>query len=255
MSNKQINKLNGWISLYRSIQNTDFWLSERFTKAQAWIDLLLLANRQPKTLFIRGIQVTVEKGCLAYATITLAKRWGWNKRTVSNFLKSLNKRQMIHSKTNNICTFITIRNYEDYQNSAQQTAHQSAQQSGNRMHTNNNRDKEDKENNINTEREKKQKKLSPKSLKEKTIQYLEALPEADTDYFLSWYKIDKNKLEVKVAALTDYCRMHNKGYHNPKAFLRNAIAKDYGKRDRPTVKLNQNIINLLKTNAITKRDY
>jgi hypothetical protein len=93
------------------------------------------------------------------------------------------------------------------------------------------------------------------TLRDKTIKYLEAIPSTDIDYFLSWYKLDNKQLQTKASILADYCRMHNKGYHDPKAFLRNALAKEYGKRDKPIARLNQEIINLIKNNAITKRAY
>ena len=44
LNDPQENYKTGWISLYRSILNNDFWLSEKFTRGQAWVDLLLLAK-------------------------------------------------------------------------------------------------------------------------------------------------------------------------------------------------------------------
>lgn len=133
----------GYIKLHRSIEENEFYFSERFTKAQAWVDLLLLANHRPNTMFVRGVEIQIETGQLARSQITLAKRWKWNRRTVKQFLNMLEKRQMIHTRLSNITTIISILNWPLYQGDAQQTAHQNAQQSNTRMHTNKN-DKNDK---------------------------------------------------------------------------------------------------------------
>lgn len=124
----------GWISLYRQLQDNELWFMERFTKAHAWIDLLLLANHKANVFYIRGNELRLKRGELGYSVLTLSKRWKWNRRTVDNFLSMLSKRQMIHTRKTNLTTIISIVNYDKYQNNAQQTA----QQSSNRLHTNNN---------------------------------------------------------------------------------------------------------------------
>lgn len=128
----------GWIKLHRQICENELWFSERFTKAQAWIDLLLLANHAPATIFIRGIEIHLDRGQLAYSQLTLASRWKWNDRTVNELLKLLEKRQMIQTKTNNVTTVITIRNYNEYQNYTEQSTDQTTEQSTSRIQTNKN---------------------------------------------------------------------------------------------------------------------
>ena len=45
----------GFISLHRELQDHWLWHSEKFTKAQAWVDLLMLANhKELSVIFIRG---------------------------------------------------------------------------------------------------------------------------------------------------------------------------------------------------------
>ena len=60
----------GWIKLHRSIQDNELWLSEPFTKAQAWIDLLLLADSENNGKYKRGNVYRGKKW--------LAERWGWS---------------------------------------------------------------------------------------------------------------------------------------------------------------------------------
>jgi hypothetical protein len=112
--------MQGWISIHRQIMENEFWFAERFTKAQAWIDLLLLANHKPATIFIRGNEINLIKGELAYSQLSLAERWKWNFKTVKKFLESLIKRGMIKVSGGNVTTVITILNYQKYQEYGEQ---------------------------------------------------------------------------------------------------------------------------------------
>lgn len=116
--------MEGWISLHRQITENELWLSERFSRAQAWVDLLLSASYKPRTFFIRGIQINLNPGELAHSQLTLAKRWKWNFKTVVNFLKMLEKREMVETKTNNVTTVISIKNWNQYQNNGDQSGDQ-----------------------------------------------------------------------------------------------------------------------------------
>ena len=134
---------DGWIKVYRQIWENPLYFAERFTKIQAWIDLLLLTNHKPNTFYIRGNAVNLERGQTGRSILTLAERWKWNQRTVKAFLNQLQKEEMIQYRTNHVTTVITILKYETYQSNAEQTTKQNAEQSKNRMHTNKN-DKNEK---------------------------------------------------------------------------------------------------------------
>ena len=114
----------GYIKLHRQITENELYFSQRFTRMQAWIDLLLLANYKPSTVFIRGIEIRLKPGQLCYSQETLAKRWRWNRKTVSTFLSMLSQRKMLDTKMNNITSVISIRNWNWYQESGQQSGHQ-----------------------------------------------------------------------------------------------------------------------------------
>jgi hypothetical protein len=139
--------MEGWIKIHRQITENEFYFSERFTKTQAWVDLLILANHTPQTIFIRGVQVKLIRGELGYAVKTLAKRWRWNERTVNKYLNMLSKRKMIQCRKTNITTIISINNYDLYQGSAEQSTEQNTSQSTSRIHTDKNdkTEKNDKE--------------------------------------------------------------------------------------------------------------
>ncbi|MCH8942073.1 MAG: hypothetical protein IIA48_06515 [Bacteroidetes bacterium] len=112
--------MEGWIKLHRQILENEFWFSERFTKAQAWVDLLLLASHKERTLFIKGVEINLQPGQLCHSQVSLAYRWKWNRKTVKKFLNILKKREMLYTKETNITTIITIKTWVLYQGGGQQ---------------------------------------------------------------------------------------------------------------------------------------
>lgn len=156
----------GWIKVHRQISESEIWTAEKFSKGQAWIDLLLLANHKPQTIFIRGIEIRLERGELAYSQLTLAKRWRWNRKTVMSYLSWLENREMIHTKNNNVTTLITIKNYVGYQGERTPERTPEGHQNGQQKDTKTDTDKNDKnENNENNE-----------ALAERFIQFWKAYP-------------------------------------------------------------------------------
>ncbi len=63
----------GWIRLHRSITENDQYFSEPFTRTQAWIDLLLLANHKESFFYKRGNKVVVKRGQVGYSKESLAE--------------------------------------------------------------------------------------------------------------------------------------------------------------------------------------
>jgi hypothetical protein len=130
--------MQGWIKLHRQITENEFWYAERFTKAQAWIDLLLLATHTERTVFIRGIEISLRAGELCYSQKSLAQRWKWNVKTVSAFLSMLSQRKMLETRTDNVTTVISITNWKHYQKTGEQSGHQNGEQKDTRTETNKN---------------------------------------------------------------------------------------------------------------------
>ena len=98
----------------------EFYFSEKFTKSQAWLDLLLLASYKERTVFIRGIEIKLIAGELCYSQLTLSKRWKWSDKTVKKFLDLLVLRKMIAYTGGKVTTIISILNWSKYQNSTEQ---------------------------------------------------------------------------------------------------------------------------------------
>ena len=105
----------GWIKLDRKILDSGIWKGERFTKGQAWVDLLLLANHKDSKEIYRGSLKTFKKGCVYRSKDWLSKRWGWTWRTTDRFLKMLERDNMVTVNCTKHDTTITLVNWESYQ--------------------------------------------------------------------------------------------------------------------------------------------
>lgn len=146
----------GWISLDRSITNHWLWSSEKFTKAQAWVDLLLWAAHTPHKVLMKGVLIPVARGEQIRSQVSLAKAWGWDRKTVSRFLKLLEKDQMISTRVDHLTSYISICNYDSFQSnsgsSPQPKGQVKGQQERTKRDTINNDNNDNNENNIMFER-------------------------------------------------------------------------------------------------------
>jgi len=91
------------------------YFSEPFTRMQAWIDMLLIANHKESFFYVRGNKVTVKRGEIGYSQQNLAIRWRWSRGKVLRFLNDLEKNSMIVQQKNNVTSIISICKYRDYQ--------------------------------------------------------------------------------------------------------------------------------------------
>jgi|DEB0MinimDraft_6_1074348.scaffolds.fasta_scaffold39661_2 leucyl aminopeptidase len=105
----------GYISIHRKLEDNYLWLAEPFTKGQAWIDLLLIANHKDNSFFLRGIKIDVKRGQIAWSEERLASRWKWSRGKLRNFLKLLEIEQQIIQHRSNKINIIEIINYDFYQ--------------------------------------------------------------------------------------------------------------------------------------------
>lgn len=105
----------GWIRIHRKIQEHWLWQEKPFDKKSAWIDLLLMANHEDKTILLGNELIEVKRGSRVTSLRQLCDRWGWSNTKVKNFLNLLEKENMIAIKSDSKKTTITIVNYNDYQ--------------------------------------------------------------------------------------------------------------------------------------------
>lgn len=105
----------GWISLHRQVVNNPMWLAEKFTTAQAWIDLLFYASFEQREIVVPKGRLTLEKGQLATTFSHLAERWKWSKSRIARTFQKWVLERQIEKETEQGITLITICNYETFQ--------------------------------------------------------------------------------------------------------------------------------------------
>lgn len=133
----------GWIKLHRQIQDNTIWTSEPFSRGQAWVDLLLLANHKRGVLYIRGNKVEVERGQVGWSQKKLSERWKWSRGKVQRFLNDLENEHQIEQQKNTVTSLIAITNYEEFQNTDSKRT-----SDGHQTDTNKNKKKKKNENKV-----------------------------------------------------------------------------------------------------------
>ncbi|EOU1118875.1 GntR family transcriptional regulator [Clostridium perfringens] len=103
----------GWIKLYRNIQ--EHWIWQDPQKLKWWLDIILLANHKENKFLLGNELIEVERGEHHTSELKLAKRWGVSKTTVRKFLKLLESEQMIELKKSKKGTTLKVSKYNDYQ--------------------------------------------------------------------------------------------------------------------------------------------
>ena len=123
----------GWVKLHRQIASSDLWKSEPFTRGQAWVDLILLANHKDGFIRARGIKIDVKRGQVGMSQETFAKRWSWSRGKVKRFLNELEMEQQIVQQKNNVTSLLSIVKYDEYQ--SRDTANSTASDTANGQQT------------------------------------------------------------------------------------------------------------------------
>lgn len=104
-----------FIKLDREITNNWLWQEQPFSKGQAWIDLILLADYKDHKNPYKGEIVTYKRGTVHLSITSLANRWGWGRDKTRTFLKLLEQDNMILLNATTNRTTITLVNYGKYQ--------------------------------------------------------------------------------------------------------------------------------------------
>lgn len=107
--------MEGWVKLHRRIVESPDYFAEPFTRTQAWIDLILLANFDDSYIRVKGVRVKVHRGEIITSSVALAKRWMWSRGKVLRFLDELETVQQIVQVRTAVYTSISIINYDRYQ--------------------------------------------------------------------------------------------------------------------------------------------
>lgn len=101
--------------MHRELAEHELWLESEFSRGQAWVDLMMLANHKTGYIRVRGVRVEIGRGQLGWSAAKLASRWRWSRGRVLRFLNELETVQQIEQQNGQPITVITICNYERYQ--------------------------------------------------------------------------------------------------------------------------------------------
>ena len=107
--------MKGKFVIDREFLTDGLWTSEQFTRGQAYVDLIGLANHSPNIIIKRGIQVELDRGDVGWSIVELAKRWRWSRDRVKRFFNQLESRQQIRQHKNPAFTKIAVSNYDEIQ--------------------------------------------------------------------------------------------------------------------------------------------
>lgn len=145
----------GWIKLDRKVCDNWVWRDKPFTKGQAWVDLLLLADYEDNDGYYRNSVKHFKAGVVYRSISCLAVRWGWSRDKVRRFLNVLQDENMILLKATKNDTTITLVKWAFYQhgntsdnttdNTTGKSSDKSSDNTTDNTYTRNKEDKEEKE--------------------------------------------------------------------------------------------------------------
>lgn len=188
----------GWILLHRQIQDCWIWQDRPYSKGQAWVDLLLLANHRDVKIPIDGKPVEITRGQFHTSEVKLANRWGWDRRKVKRFLEVLESDRMLVKECSRNGTTITLVNYDNFQGDGTPdgTTHGTPNGTSDGTQTNNVKNVNNVKNNI----------FTPPTLEEVTKYCQERSNNVNPNNFIDFYSskgwmIGKNKMKDWKAAV------------------------------------------------------
>ena len=119
--------MSGWICLWRKIRENKLWREpRRFSKAEAFLDLLMAAAYADQEQLWGLETIQVKRGDILDTQGAMASRWGWDRKTVRSFLRVLERDNVVairtSRKTETGFTLVTVRNWDLYQGDVEQVA-------------------------------------------------------------------------------------------------------------------------------------
>ncbi|HCL03103.1 MAG TPA: hypothetical protein DHW61_11970 [Lachnoclostridium phytofermentans] len=189
----------GWISLQRKIQDCWIWKEKPFSKGQAWIDMLLLANHSDNEFLLGNELMNVQRGSFITSEVKLSDRWGWSRTKVRAFLELLVNQKMIDKKSDNKKTTLTIVKYSDYQNIETAKEQQKNSEKTSKKHQKNTNNNDNNDNNVNNDNKSNSSRFTPPTLEEVRTYCLERKNTVDASRWVDFYSskgwmVGKNKM-------------------------------------------------------------
>lgn len=222
--------MTGWICLSRKILSCWVWKDKPFSKAQAWIDLLLLASHEDTKFLLGNELVEIKRGAFVTSEVKLSERWGWSRTKTRNYLFLLESDNMISKKSDSKKTVITIVNYglyQDIQTTEKQRENSEKTAKKQQKNTINNLNND---NNVNNNKERAV--FKPPTVEEVKAYCQERGNNIDAESFVAFYEskgwmIGKNKMKSWKSAITTWEKRDNKPKATPTTKFSNFEERNY----------------------------
>jgi hypothetical protein len=105
----------GYIKLWRKLRDNEMWKEKRvFSKAEAWIDILLSVSWKQNIVLIKFTPVDCAPGQSVKSVGTWAKRWRWSESKVRRYFNLLKKLGQIDVEAIAGTTRLTVLNWGIY---------------------------------------------------------------------------------------------------------------------------------------------
>ena len=105
----------GFFKVDRQIFDHWLWEDRPFSKGQAWIDLIGLANYEDGKTPYKGQIIACSRGTVYRSISFLADRWGWSRKKTKAFIELLERDGMVTTEVTTHRTTITLINYGKFQ--------------------------------------------------------------------------------------------------------------------------------------------
>ena len=179
--------MKNWFKVSRNIFESKMWNEKPFDRSHAWLDMVGNANYKDGTIFIRGNEVEIKRGQLAWSIRFMSDRWGHTQKWIEKFLKSLKRDTQITIQKTYPISLISIINYEKYQSETRKRDTQRDTQEYTQTTTILNKDKKEK-NNIYNE--------IILHFNETTGRKARKVDERAVDYWLGFYSLEEIKSAI-----------------------------------------------------------
>ena len=107
--------MTGYIKLYRSLQDCKVLKDEKFSRRDAFIDMIFRCNHKCSKICLGYNLVLVKRGQFVSSNLKLAEAWNWSERTVRRFIILLQSEKMVTFHATNKYTLYEVTKYAEYQ--------------------------------------------------------------------------------------------------------------------------------------------
>jgi len=193
-----------------------------------WIELLLEANHESRDILWKGERITIKPGQLTCGLKQLSEWTGVPRGTCKRILDLFKSETMIEIQTSNQFSLITVKNWEQYQSTETQNE------------TTMKRQRNASETPVKTPKECKNVRIKELK-KENHINFLLNIPAEVIAEFSKEFNVYEQGIRGKGKDLYNYCKAKGKQYKDYKAFMRNALKRDFGERKPEDIELQERI--------------